>query len=95
MAIQILIKMDGQPPQELTGLKSFALVAVPEKNPNTDTSLLSGGMSPKNIAECGAFMIRLSKSMVDNTELKPLGQPLSASESRIIKPRGKHNAINN
>jgi hypothetical protein len=95
MAVQILIKVDGQPPMNIEGLRSFALVTIPEKNPQNDTSFTSFALTPKSIAECGAYMIRLAKTMISGKPLKPLGQRLSESESKIIKPRGNFDANNN
>lgn len=90
MKISILIKAEGQPPQEITDLQAFALVTIPEKSPDRDTNFIGANLDSRAIAEIGAYMIRVAKHQLTGGELKPLGQKLSKAESRIIKPRGVH-----
>lgn len=87
--ITITIKPEGGEPEVIEGVSGFSLVAIPEKDPDTNTSYF-GNLDHKALAQVGVWLVTLSKSMRDGTEMRPLGYKPTQAEQRFIDmKRGK------
>lgn len=91
--ITITISIPGNPPEVITGIKSFEMIVIPENDPENNTSFYTN-MQPDGLAICGSWLISVAKAVRDNLPLPQFGE-ISSGAKKIYNrsPKGKSNLI--